>query len=376
MLPLESKNVLLCLRYGIGDVIMDLPGLSALRDALPHARITALGNPPAHELLEGDPRVDAVVSTEWWGLRHRWDAGDPETRAAIKDWVREERFDLVLDAAQATLAVGEAVWALGYRSLEADSAEERRTLEAGAGGVEAIRAGVRAGWGIEVPADRPPELNPRTEDRWSADRLLQRYGLGAERPFAISPVASMPLKRWPLERFSAVADHVIAQRGGPVLVLEGPQAGAGEAVVEAMRSPESAIRVGPLHLLRTAELLRRCAGLVCNDTGIMHIAAAVGTPTVAVFGPTRSDYFLPPRPGSVGVEPPDLECSYRETRSLHPPECWRRGECLIAHHPCTVRTRSADVIAAVEALLHQTGQRRRPAAPERACWSGAAVSGR
>src|SRR5690606_25197194 len=101
VLPADATNVLVCLRYGIGDVVMELPVLAALRDALPGARVTALAAPPAHELLQGDPHLDRVVPTSRWALRHRWDEGSVETRARIRRWVREQGFDLVLDARQA-----------------------------------------------------------------------------------------------------------------------------------------------------------------------------------------------------------------------------------------------------------------------------------
>lgn len=372
VLPLASENVLVCLRYGIGDVVMELPALTALRAALPHARITAVGSAPAHELLEGDPRVDALVTTDRWGLRHRWDPGDEQSRAAVASWIRAEGFDLVLDAAQATLAVAEAIWALGYRSLEADRGAERRALEAGASGVEAIRVGVRAGWGLDVPADCWPELGSRPEDDAAAAELLRRHGIAGARPFAVSPVASMPLKRWPHERFATVADQILERGTGRVLILEGPQAEAGRAVIGAMRHADAAIRIGPLHLLTTAALLRRCAVLVCNDTGIMHIGGAVGTPTIGVFGPTRAQYFLPPVAGAAAVEPAELECGYRDTRSLFPPECWRNGACLIAEHGCIHRTRTEDVVAAVSRVLSPAQPRRRVAHDRRAR-EGAAV---
>lgn len=356
MLPLDSGNVLLCLRYGIGDVVMELPALDALRAALPGARITALGSAPANELLDGDARVDAVVSTARWGLRHRWDRGDAAVRGSIARWVEEEEFDLLLDVGHAPRAVAEAIWSLGARSLEADASAEQRTLEEDESGSEAIRAAVRPGWGLEIPSSARPRLYPRTSDHAAAEALLEAHGIDHGAPFALSPVASSPLKRWPPERFAAVADHATARTGGPVLILEGDQEEAGRAVVRAMGSPGAGIRIGARHLLTTAAVLQRCAGMVCNDTGLMHISAAVGTPTVGVFGPTRPAFFLPTGGAAAGVQPQDLECGHRETRSLLPPECVRGGKCLIADHGCIHRTRTEDVIAAVDRILVGRGR--------------------
>ncbi len=168
-------------------------------------------------------------------------------------------------------------------------------------------------------------------------------------------MASTALKRWPLEHFAAVADHVIEREDVPVLLIEGPQAGAGRAVQDAMRHGERAIRVGAEHLLRTAALLRRCRGLVCNDTGLMHLAGAVAVPTVAVFGPTRASIFLPPGRDIMAVEPRALQCGYRDHHSLSPPECWHAGRCLIADRGCIHRIGVEDVRWRVERLPHRRG---------------------
>lgn len=350
-------KVLVCLRYGIGDLVMELPALGALRSALPDASVTGLAAPPAHELLEGDPRVDRLVLTSRWSLEHRWDAADEETRGAIARWILAEGFDRILDVGHATDAVARAIRSLGVATVEGDDEAERRAVLEGRGGVAAIRAGVREGWGVEVPEDAVPELRLRGSDRRFAEALLRDLGAADGPPLAVSPVASHGLKRWPLERFAAVADHLAARHGGPVLVLEGPQQDAGRRVVEAMEHPDAARRVGAHHLLRTAALLERCRAFVCNDTGLMHMAAAVGAPVVGVFGPTRGPIFLPPGSHTAAADPAGLECAHRETETLFPPECWLAGHCLIAEEGCIHRTRLEDVIGAVDGLLARTAGR-------------------
>lgn len=76
----SAQRVLVCLRYGIGDVVMQTAALDALRRALPTACITALGARPAIELLEHDPRIDELVCTQDWGLRHWGDTGTPKIK--------------------------------------------------------------------------------------------------------------------------------------------------------------------------------------------------------------------------------------------------------------------------------------------------------
>src|SRR5690606_26734805 len=150
---------------------------------------------------------------------------------------------------------------------------------------------------------------------------------------------------------AAVADWVVEREGGPVLVLEGPQAEWGGRVVAAMEHPEAAIRVGSWHLLRTAALLARCRAFVCNDTGLLHLAAAVGTPSVGVFGPTVARLYLPPGAHTAAVEPPEPSCPHRRTTSLFPPECWSRGYCLVDERSCVRHARVDDVRVALARLL-------------------------
>jgi ADP-heptose:LPS heptosyltransferase len=93
----HGRDVLVGLRYGIGDVVMQHPALEALRRALPRARVTAVAAPPATELLDDLRLVDEVVSVARWGISHRWDEGGPGTGGAVHAWLAERRFDLFLD---------------------------------------------------------------------------------------------------------------------------------------------------------------------------------------------------------------------------------------------------------------------------------------
>lgn len=358
MLPLDVRNVLVCLRYGIGDVVMALPALSALREALPAATITALANPPADELLEGDPRVDRLVPSSRWGLRHRWDGGSPAVRGEIADWVRSRGFDLILDASHAPAAIASAIWSLGIRTLEASAPEERDAIASGGTAAEAIRHAVRRGWGLDMPPGLQPELRLAPEHRAFAASLLEEIGGGDRAPTALSPVASLDLKRWPIARLARVGDALIEAGLGPVLVLEGPDRAAGERVVGAMRYGDQALRIGREHLLRTAAILERCRAVVCNDTGIMHMAAAVGTATVAVFGPTRPRLFLPARPNSIAVCAPDIVCPHREHPTLIPPRCWEGDRCLVADRGCIERTTVDDVLAALRRVIPELDRSR------------------
>jgi ADP-heptose:LPS heptosyltransferase len=84
---LRAEHILICLRYGIGDVVMELPLLDALRRPALKARITAIGAAPATELLDGAGLVDEIVTYGRWGIRHFWDSGVEHTQSNLTLWL-------------------------------------------------------------------------------------------------------------------------------------------------------------------------------------------------------------------------------------------------------------------------------------------------
>ncbi len=101
------------------------------------------------------------------------------------------------------------------------------------------------------------------------------------------------LKRWPADRFAALCDRLIDERQAHVLILGGPEEqGLKEEVRRAIRKPEHTTLVGE-NLKHTAAILSRCRLMVSNDSGLMHVAAAVGVPTLGIFGPTNHTRTAP-----------------------------------------------------------------------------------
>jgi ADP-heptose:LPS heptosyltransferase len=348
----ETRKILLCLRYGIGDLIMETPALDALRRAAPEARIFALGARPAIELLKDDPRVDEVVCVQDWGFEHWGDPGTPETRGRFRAWMDNEGFDLVLDPSHAVMGVAETIRSCCVSVRDAGSGIQERVLLQGRRSVAAIRAAVRAGWEIEVPESLEPQLSLQGADHLFAENFLASHEIGEDSIVGVSPVASSPLKRWPLEHFSAVVEEM-SQSFGRVLLFIGPQDDAGALIAGRLRDPRTVIPVGPLHLRRVAALLYRCRLFIGNDTGLMHMAAAVGTPLVAIFGPTSPSIYLPRQVPAfaLGANRP---CPRRRTDAFGPPECVTAGRCLEGDRSCIDSVDSEDVLK-VAHILHRSG---------------------
>jgi ADP-heptose:LPS heptosyltransferase len=344
------RRILLCVRYGIGDLVMETPVITSLRQQLPRAQIIALGAHPALELLENDPAVDALASVQDWGLNHWGDAGNGKVRQTIADWLVQERFDVIIDPSHAVMAVGETIWESAATILDTCNDAQEKVLREGRGGVAAIKAAVQSGWGLHVQAELNPRIHIDAEDEELADRFLLRHGLADRSPIGISPVASSPLKRWPVERQAAAADWIIECSGRSLLLFCGAQREIAASLLSAMRHRDKVVTVGRLHLRRIAALLARCSSFLCNDTGLMHIASAVGTPAIAVFGPTSPAIYLPVETASTAVCG-NVPCPHRLTTTFGPPSCIIAGRCLVREESCITSVSTNQVMSALSGYL-------------------------
>ncbi len=323
---------------------MQLPALAALRRSAPAAQITALGAQPAIELLQEREIVDQTVAYQQWGIRHLWDHGAADTAGLLDLWFAEMAFDIVLGAVHAPEPVWAAIARTGLPVREIDEAVLNAALAAGASAAAAFNRAAVRGWGLDSVREPDPAI------RLSASELdFARTVLGDARPVALCPVASSVLKRWPEDRFAWLADSVIECTGRRVLLFGTGEDAALNAVLVAMRRRAHALVARDLHLRDVAALLSRCAMLVSTDTGLMHVAAAVGTVVLAIFGPTSPGVYLPP--GENAGFGGDVDCEHR-ARGLNPPGCWQSDRCLIAVQKCIEAVQADVVLALLEQRLN------------------------
>ncbi|MDH3198107.1 MAG: glycosyltransferase family 9 protein [Candidatus Krumholzibacteria bacterium] len=173
---------------------------------------------------------------------------------------------------------------------------------------------------------------------------------GGDSFIAIAPGARWPSKRWPAERFRALVVRLAHEHGLRVLLLgDGRDRGAASGIAEAL--DERCVDVtGRASIVESAALLERCVGFVGNDSGLMHLAEAVGVPVTALFGPTVSTfgYF------------PSLERSKSVERDLPCRPCSRNGAapCPRGTRECIEGIPEATVYGAVADMLAGRGPRR------------------
>jgi heptosyltransferase III len=254
----------------IGDAVLSTGILGYLVDRYPGAAFTVAAGPAAAPLFEAVPGLERIIAVTKRRCGLHW--------LDLFRAVAPLRWDLVVDLRGSILA-----YLLRARS--------RRVMAKGDPTQHRVRQLARL-----FALDPPP--SPRL---WLAPRHQQAAGALVPQGgpvLAIGPAANWRGKQWRAERFAELALRLIAPAGplpgARVAVLaaasERTQAASLLAALPASRCIDL---VGRTHLLTAAAVLKKCALFVGNDTGIMHIAAAMGVPTLGLFGPSLPEHYAP-----------------------------------------------------------------------------------
>ena len=312
-------NILIIKLRHIGDVLLSTPVLRALREAYPDARLTMLVNRGTEEILAHNPDVNEVVCLE----KGSWDA-----QWRFVQSLRRRAFDCVIDltdgdrSAVISLATGapmrvgfnaEHRWrGLLYSAVAAPRPTDQHRVEYDLCALRHL--------GLD-PKPGTPVLYVSHAENVAVETWLRESGLtsstNAPPLLWLQPGARYSLKVWPHERFVELADR-LTDRFSCRVLLGGDQREReiAEQIARNMREPPKVV-AGKLSLLQFAALVKRCALFVGNDGGAMHIAAAMGTPVVALFGPT-----YPRRWGPRGV-PSQVIYKGLDCRACYHPTCLR-----------------------------------------------------
>ncbi|WP_329106618.1 glycosyltransferase family 9 protein [Micromonospora sp. NBC_01699] len=272
----------------LGDFIFALPALEALRAGYPHAELVLIGAPWHAGLLADRPgpvdRVLVVPPAE--GIRTAGPDEPAPSSAAMADFLsaaRRERFDLALQMHGGGGNSNPIVAGLGARvtaGLRAEGAPELdRWLRYVFYQPEVFRYLEVAGLVGVSPATVSPRLHVTPADLAEARSVLGE----PDRPrIALHPGASDPRRRWPAERFAEVADRLVADGYDVFVTGTSQERDLAGQVVDAARVPLRSL-AGELSLGGLLGFFTGCAVVIANDTGPVHVAAAVGTPTVGIF---------------------------------------------------------------------------------------------
>lgn len=347
-LPADPQRILLFRLERIGDLVMVLPAIADVRAAAPHAEIDLVvgsWNAEIARSIRGLNRVHPLDAA--WLARGAGGATLPALLRTAAQW-RQARYDVALNfepdvRSNLILAMSGARWTAGYRSAgggavldqaldyqpSAHTTDNARRLVASVFRVPAETHGASL---LEIPEKNRNEAAGILRDRRSP--LVAMHVSGGR-----------PVKQWDPARFAAVG-RALADTRGATVVLTG--AASDRALIDQVKSavPEDRVIDATVAsgLLTVGAILARCELMITGDTGPMHIAAAMGVPIVAVFGPSDPTRYGPrgPRDRVVRV---DLPCAPCNRIRLPPARCTdRTPDCLALIAPERVLEAAIEIL--------------------------------
>ena len=327
----------------LGDLIMSLPALRAVRRAWPQAELAVLVKRELASFFDGAQWVERVipysVARGWRGIADR---------GRIVREIRQGGFDLAVlfpDSFQAALwaALGGVPRRAGYaregRGFLLTDKACRPSRDPARHRVHYRLHMLRATLGIEGDPDAfVPDVHEPHRQRMRT--WLVRRGYAGRAPLvALAPAAAYrPAKEWPAGYYSELMDLLAARHGGEfVLVGAAGERPRCEQIAAASRCG-AIVAAGEITVGEAMALLTLCSGLVGNDSGATHLAAALGVPTVGIYGSTA--------PSSTGPPGPRAKVIYRQ---LECSPCLRRT-CRLGHYDCLRGVGAAEVASALEDL--------------------------
>ncbi len=306
------KNVLIIMMGGIGNMIFLTPALKALRKALPSSTFSFLLGPySAEKAVEGSHLIDQKIVIE-----PKKFTGLPGNMRLIRK-LRQESFDLSMTSTGTnplksgllcTLAgikyrLGEKINRKGFfYNLKVPFDKNQHEVESNIRLVQRL--------GIEVE-DRSLFIQRSKEDINYAQKYFAQNNLEGKLVVGMHPgsgVHQAGFKRWAKKKFAQLADRLISDWAAVVILFGGKEEANLAKDIRGMMRSQPLIMAGQTILSETAALIEKCSLFISNDSGLLHVASAVKTPVVGLFGPTDPGR-TGPYPDSSAVVRKDMTCS-------------------------------------------------------------------
>ena len=342
------ERVLVVRLRSIGDTVLTTPSLFALKRFLPHASVDILLEDWVAPVLDGFPHVDNVITLE---------RKSTSARARVARQLRANNYDVVYNlhggttATLLTRATG-AKHRVGYKAYQYarlhNHLSPSSSLLWGRDKTHSVEQQLALlGWtGVPV-SDRPPtELSVTPEASATIAARLQATGLIDVAFAVIHPAAAFATKQWAADKFGRVAED-LRGRGLAVVVITTPNE---NPIIEEMNKNTAALLEAftDLTLPEITALLARARLFIGNDSGIAHIAVAVRTPSVVIFGSSNTAHWRP-WASSVSSSAAEFVVEEMECQPCHGYFCEKFDE-----PECIKRVPVERVIAATERVLRES----------------------
>ena len=310
--PSKMYRILIIMMGGIGNMIFFTPALKALRKAYPSSRISFLLGPfGAENVIEGSDLINRKSTVEY--EKHKGLKG----KIKLIREQRTENFSLSITStginpiksgllcclAGIKNRLGENIEGKGFfYNLKVPFDKNSHEVESNISLMQKL--------GIKVK-DKSLYIYRSSEDKNYARRICADYNLERKLVIGMHPGSGMQhadFKRWPKDRFAQLADWLIDAYNASIIIFGGPEEISLAYDIKKLMKNESLIMTGRTTLAQTAALIEKCCLFISNDSGLLHVACAVNTPTVGIYGPTNYKRTRPYSDSSVLIRK-DLSCS-------------------------------------------------------------------
>jgi len=324
----------------VGDAVMTLPALEAVRENFPSASITVLARPWVAPVFENHPAVNNILIYN----RHTGIKKNISEFFHLTGIIRKNRYDLAIlfqNAFEAALLtyLGRVKYRLGFdsdgRGFLLTHKIKRSSEIFEVHQVEYYLSILKAA-GLKAES-RNPVIHLSQKDIAGAAKLLESEGINkGDFILGISPGAIFGnAKRWPFERFAKISDWASERWGAKVIVLGSKKEKDIGIKMAGIMKNRAADFCGTTSLGEAMGLISKCSFFVTNDSGLMHVSAALGVPTLAIFGST-DHVATGPRGSKTRIIRHEAECSpclkpecptdFRCMLSIEPEEVWKEME--------------------------------------------------
>jgi len=297
--PGKVGSILAIKLVGLGDTVLMLTALNRLRESMPHARISVLVTPLSRGIIEGQPQVDRVIVYDVFGK----DKGIRGLLRLVRT-LKQLSPDCIIDFEQHFQATALLSYLVGSRMRIGlyYHGNPRKLLLTDPiffdPEVHMVVSYLRLLEPLGIKAHVPSRLTPiaiTAEDRQRVDKWLDSLGLDSQPLVGIHTGSGIraPAKRWAAERFAGLISHLTSQGSAVVLTGSADEFDHCEAIAQQAGETDVYNTAGMFTIKQTAHLISRCSLFISNDTGPMHISAAMGTPTIGLFGPESPQRYGP-----------------------------------------------------------------------------------
>ena len=334
----SAKNILVITLNRAGDTVVSIPVFRAIKENLLQSHLTAFANSYIKDILERIDYIDNLVIYEKGSSFFQ--------RAKIARRLLSNQFDLAVDlTCDYTFEGGFWAYLSGARYRVGYNTNQRgflfnRTVKHDKKNIHAVDEILNITKSINLETqDKSLRISASTEAEETIKQLLREKGIKeGDLLIGIHPGGHYSTQRWLMERFAELADRLIKKYGAQIILIGGPKE---EELIKEIKQSMSNTSLVFLNqpVKNLLALIQTCHLLICNNSGPLHLAAALGTPTVSTMGPTIPGRWWPCGHGHIVIHK-DLACMPCE-----------EGTCKLKTHDCMKLITVDEMLQAIELQL-------------------------